>query len=71
MEDKTYRRMTDRELAGRKVRLRFELKTQVLTIPAGAVLRIVHKWKGLELEGEPCPTCGLLLAPEPETFKQA
>ena len=57
MDRKTYDRMTNKELVGRKVRTLDDLGTRLVFIPAGTTLTITHKYNGFELEGQPCPTC--------------
>lgn len=56
---KAFRRMTEAELKGRKVRLLREIRTKGGRIfGAGTEMQIVRKWKGLELEQTTmCPAC--------------
>ena len=54
-----YRRMTEKQLMGRKVRLNRLVSTRFLDIPAGTVLTIEGKYNGLEVVTDPCSCCGV------------
>lgn len=36
-----------------------ELRNQMVTVPAGTVMRVSAKQRGLHLQGEPCEHCGV------------
>lgn len=59
MDTKTYNKLTDRELRGRKVRSLVELHNGWCRIPQGTTFTITRKMGGLHLETEPCVTCGV------------
>lgn len=59
MNPKTYRKMTEKDLKGCRVRVLTELKTYYHTIPAGTICVIERKFNGLWLCGAPCPKCGI------------
>lgn len=52
-------RKPERELVGRRVRLRREIRTGAMVIPAGAQLVIEQKWAGLALVADECQHCGV------------
>ena len=59
MDYKTYKRSTSKQLEGRKVVSRREMRNGYAVLPAGTVFTIEHKSKGLHLLSDPCPTCGV------------
>ena len=61
MDGREYRRMTLGQLQGRKVELMREVQTRQMRIPVGTVMTIRGKFKGLELETEPCDHCGVVM----------
>lgn len=54
-----YRRRTDEEWRGVKVRSRRPLSTQALVIPRGSIFTVERKFKGFSLRSEPCSCCGV------------
>lgn len=59
MDWKTYTRTTEDKLRGTKVRLRVEMRLHGMVVPAGTVMTITGKHKGLRLDGEACGQCGI------------
>lgn len=59
MTNREYRRMTAKQLRGRKVRARFTLKHHYGSIKADSILTIKGKRGGLDLETEHCDGCGV------------
>ena len=59
MNNKEYQNMSEKELAGRKVRSLVTLRNGMGLIRAGTILEIRGKHAGLSLQSEPCPRCGL------------
>lgn len=53
-----YKRLTERELLGRKVRALQEIRNGWGSMPAGTVFIIERKFKGFALRAEPCTCCG-------------
>jgi len=54
--------MPAREMIGRKVRAKQELRSGWAAIPAGTILTIRSKQGGLGLVSDPCSTCGVSLS---------
>lgn len=44
---------------GLRVRTKRDISTMAMTIPAGTVMTVSHVKPGLQLQTEPCPTCGV------------
>lgn len=59
MDIKTYRKMSENILKGRKVRTLTKLRNGWMTIPIGTICEITRKYKGFALKSEPCKHCGL------------
>lgn len=57
MRLKDYRRMTGKQLVGRRVCALRELNSGMLSVPAGAVLTIKAKGGGFRLQGPKCAHC--------------
>ena len=61
MDRKTYRRIRERDLAGRRVCLVVPLSTGLASWPAGTLAEIERKYAGFTLRSEPCRCCGVRL----------
>jgi len=61
MESKLYRKLTERELKGKRVRLLEATYTGAMIIPKGAICTVTGKFKGISLNSEPCPHCGVVI----------
>ncbi len=59
MDRKTYKRTTENEFIGRKVKNLTTLTSQLGKFPAGMIWTIERKSRGFELISDPCPHCGI------------
>lgn len=59
MKQSDYKRMTERQLMGRRVRVLRPLTNAWGTIPVGAECRITRKFQGFSLTSDPCSHCGV------------
>ena len=59
MTREEYGKMPAREMIGRKVRSKQELRNGWATIAAGTIWTIKSKQAGLGLVSDPCGTCGI------------
>ena len=78
MDDKTYDRLKNHQVRGRKAVLLENVSSSFASIPTGTEVTILSKNNGYEIQGDPCPRCGvqatvthvaprrLDLIPEPE-----
>lgn len=57
MDSHAYNRMTNAQLAGRRVRTLVEMRNGRFVIPPGSTAVIERKFKGFELLFDPCPHC--------------
>lgn len=58
MTQKEYRKMTERELFGRRVRTLTPMSNGNTSVPTGTILAVRGKQGGLSLRCPPCKHCG-------------
>jgi len=62
IDRRKYDRIPERDWIGTRVKLEREVATRAgVVYPKGSTGRIVHKFKGFEIEGDPCKCCGVAL----------
>ena len=54
-----YRRFTEEQWKGRKVRSLRDMRNGYAELPAGTIFTITGKYKGFSLVSDPCATCGV------------
>lgn len=54
-----YKRRTEKDWYGTKVRLMDEIRNGRTVIPTGTVLKVMGKFDGFTLEGNTCECCGV------------
>lgn len=54
-----YKRTPERLLKGRKAKLVASVQSRVAKLPKGAIVTIIGKRNGLDIESAPCPHCGV------------
>ena len=59
MDAKTYEKMTNRMVVGRKVISTQALRNGYAELPAGTVFTVQRKLNGYHVESDPCRTCGV------------
>lgn len=59
MTTSTYKKMTEREMVKKRWRLRRDVATGGMVIPAGTEVRIHGKHNGCSITGPPCSCCGV------------
>lgn len=60
MDAKEYRQTLEIDLKGRTYRLARQItRTDGTSAPAGMVVRVIRKWRGVGLETSPCECCGV------------
>jgi nitrite reductase/ring-hydroxylating ferredoxin subunit len=55
----TYKKLTAKDLVGRKVKTNVELENRLQVIPAGTICTIDKKDGGFSLTSAACPHCGV------------
>jgi hypothetical protein len=59
MTETEYRRRTDVQWRGIRVRARNAIGTSRMLVPIGAILTVERKFSGFSLIADPCPCCGV------------
>jgi hypothetical protein len=59
MTQQEYRRLSEKEMTARRWWTNRELVHNNMRVPAGSEVKITRKFNGLDVEGLPCPHCGV------------
>ena len=59
MDNKTYQKMTEAQVRGRRIITRRPLSNSYLQLPTGSIATITNKRSGYDLTFDPCPHCGV------------
>lgn len=57
--DAEYKRFTEKQWIGTRVRSLVPIKTRYSEMPAGTTWTVKNKFSGFSLQGDPCSCCGI------------